>query len=265
MARKCIVSAVQMDCIPGDRDANLRHAAELVAEAADEGAQIVVLPELFSTGYRVEARDVDLAESLSGHTIRWMQDAAQRHGVYLAAAILERGEDGLVYDTAVLVGAEGCVGRHRKMHLWDAESGRFAKGTEIGVYRLPFATVGLLICYEIGFPEMARIQALKGADVLLYPSAFGRARDYVWDIASKSRALENGVFVVACNRCGQEQDTSFGGLSRVVAPDASLLAAAGVDGEAVVSAEIDLDAVAAMRKTLPYLRDLNPRLRNEMF
>ena len=73
------------------------------------------------------------------------------------------------------------------------------------------------------------------------------------------------MFVVACNRCGQEQDTSFGGLSRVVAPDGSLSAAAGADGEAIVSAEIDLDAVAAMRKTLPYLRDLNPKLRNEMF
>ena len=68
----------------------------------------------------------------------------------------------------------------------------------------------MLICYEIGFPEMARIQVQKGADILVYTSAFGRARDYVWDIASRSRALENGAFVVACNRCGQEKDTAFG-------------------------------------------------------
>ncbi|BEU86636.1 carbon-nitrogen hydrolase family protein [Selenomonas sp. TAMA-11512] len=265
MAHKWNVAAVQMDCVPYDKDANLRHGAELVADAASRGAQLVVLPELFNTGYRVETRDTELAESLTGRTSQWMQDTAQRYGIYLAGALLERGEDGLVYDTAVLVGAEGLIGRHRKMHLWDAENSRFAKGEEIGVYRLPFATVGLLICYEIGFPEMARIQTLKGADVLLYSSAFGRARDYVWDIASRSRALENGVYVVACNRCGQEQDTSFGGLSRIVAPDASLLAAAEADGEAVVCAEIDSDEAATMRRTLPYLRDLHPKLRNEMF
>lgn len=265
MAHKWRVAAVQMDCVLDDKEANQTHAAEMIAAAASGGARLVVLPELFSTGYRVETRDMELAETLSDATVRWMQDMAQRYDVYVMGAILERGADGLVYDTAVLVGAEGCIGSRRKMHLWDAESSRFAKGTEIGVYRLPFATVGLLICYEIGFPEIARIQVLKGADVLLCTSAFGRARDYVWDIASRSRALENGVFVVACNRCGQEQDTSFGGLSRVVAPDGSLSAAAGADGEAVVSAEIDLDAVAVMRKTLPYLRDLNPKLRNEMF
>ena len=250
MAHKWRVAAVQMDCVLDDKEANLTHAAEMIAAAASGGARLVVLPELFSTGYRVETRDMELAETLSDATVRWMQDMAQRYDVYVTGAILERGADGLVYDTAVLVGAE---------------SSRFAKGTEIGVYRLPFATVGLLICYEIGFPEIARIQALKGADVLLCTSAFGRARDYVWDIASRSRALENGVFVVACNRCGQEADTSFGGLSRVVAPDGSLSAAAGADGEAIVSAEVDLDAVAVMRKTLPYLRDLNPKLRNEMF
>ena len=265
MAHKWTAAAVQMDCVPYDKDANLRHAAERIADAAAQGARLVVLPELFNTGYRVEVRDMELAEGIPGHTTRWMQDMARRYGIYVAGALLERGADGLIYDTAVLVGAEGCIGQQRKMHLWDAESSRFAQGAEIGVCRLPFATVGLLICYEIGFPEMARIQTLKGADVLLYSSAFGRARDYVWDLASRSRALENGVYVVACNRCGQEQDTSFAGLSRIVAPDASLRAAAGMDGEAVICAEIDLDDVAAMRKALPYLRDLHPRLRNEMF
>ena len=262
---KVIVAAVQMDCVPCDRDANLKRAAVLIADAAARGAQLVVLPELFNTGYRVEAQDGALAEEIPGHTTQWMQRVAQQHSIYVAGALLERGEDGLIYDTALLVGTEGCIGQQRKMHLWNGECDRFAGGNEIGVCRLPFATVGLLICYEIGFPEMARVQALQGAEILLYPSAFGRARAYVWDIAARSRALENGVFVVACNRCGQERDSAFGGLSRIVAPDASVLAGAGADGEAVVSAEIDLDAVAAMRKALPYLRDLHPKLRHESF
>ena len=151
------------------------------------------------------------------------------------------------------------------MHLWGDEVKRFGKGNSIGVIKLPFATVGLLICYEIGFPEQARIQVQKGAQILIYPSAFGKARYYAWDIASKSRALENGAFVIACNRCGQDSDSVFGGLSRIVAPDTTILAAAGVDEERIVCAEINLDETKKMRSTLPYLRDLNWKLRNKNF
>ncbi len=112
---------------------------------------------------------------------------------------------------------------------------------------------------------MARIQVQKGADILVYTSAFGRARDYVWDIASRSRALENGAFVVACNRCGQEKDTAFGGLSRIVAPDGTILADCGPDGDMVVCAELDLGEVRRMREAIPYLRDMDKRLYNDKF
>ena len=104
MAHKWTAAAVQMDCVPYDKDANLRHAAERIADAAAQGARLVVLPELFNTGYRVEVRDMELAEDIPGHTTRWMQDMARRYGIYLAGALLERGADGLIYDTAVLVG-----------------------------------------------------------------------------------------------------------------------------------------------------------------
>ena len=99
MAHKWIAAAVQMDCVPYDKDANLRHAAERIADAASQGARLVVLPELFNTGYRVEVRDMELAEDIPGHTTRWMQDMARRYGIYLAGALLERGADGLIYDT----------------------------------------------------------------------------------------------------------------------------------------------------------------------
>ena len=260
VANKMIVASVQMDCTPYDKEKNLAHAEELIAEAAARGAKLIVLPELFSTGYRVELKDRELSEELTGATTTRLQMLAKKFDAYIAGAILERGAGDMVFDTAILVGAQGLLGIHRKMHLWGDEVKRFQKGAALDVIKLPSATVGLLICYEIGFPELSRIQVRKGADILIYPSAFGKARYYAWEIASKSRALENGAFVVACNRCGQDSDSVFGGLSRIVAPDTTVLAAAGVEEERVVCAEIDLDATKKMRQTLPYLRDLNQKL-----
>ena len=264
VTNKIIAASVQMDCTPYDKEKNLAHAENLIAEAASKGAKIIVLPELFNTGYRVEFKDWELAEEFPGQTITRLQELAKKFDVYIAGAILERdGEK--VFDTAIIVGKDGLIGSHRKMHLWGDEIKRFQKGDLINVIKLPFATVGILICYEIGFPEPSRIQVQKGADILIYPSAFGRARYYAWEIASKSRALENGAFVIACNRCGQDSDSVFGGLSRIVAPDATMLAAAGVDEERIVCAELDLSAVKKMRNTLPYLRDLNQKLYNQNF
>ena len=117
--------------------------------------------------------------------------------------------------------------------------------------------IGTQICYEIGFPELSRLQVLRGANVMIYPSAFGRARYYAWDINSRARALENGMFVIAVNRAGVDDNTVFfGGHSRIVAPDGSVLAEAGMEDE-VISAELDLDLVAQNRRTIPYLRDLD--------
>lgn len=252
-------AVIQMDCLTGEKEKNLVHAEKLVSRAAACGAKLIVLPELFCTGYRAETQDAELAEPVPGPTIGWMQALAERHDAYLAAALIEKTEKGL-YDTAVLAGPRGYLFTHRKIHLWGGETGRFLRGDTLQTADLPFARVGLLICYEIGFPEEARLLAQQGAQLLIYPSAFGRARAYAWDTASRSRALENGAYVLACNRCGKEKDTEFGGLSRIVAPDTSILAGAGDDGEAVICAQIDLAAVDRQRQAIPYLRDLDDRL-----
>lgn len=254
------VSVIQMDCILGDKERNLQHAAELIAVAAARGSKLIVLPEMFSTGYRVEERDKELAEPVPGATTAWLQGQAQLYGAYIAGGIIERDGDA-VYDTAVIAGTDNYLFKYRKMHLWGGEPPRFGHGAELEAAELPFGKVGLLICYEIGFPEQARVLALKGAQLLIYTSAFGRARAYAWDVASRSRALENGAFVLACNRCGADLDSEFGGLSRIVAPNASVLAGAGADGEAVVTAQLNLADVDKQRLAIPYLRDLDSRLK----
>ncbi|MFD2245338.1 carbon-nitrogen hydrolase family protein [Pontibacter ruber] len=258
---KIKVAAVQMGCILGDREANLRKAETLMGEAIKAGAKLVVLPELFNTGYRVEERDVELAETIPGPTVEWMQVLARRHNLYLVAAILEHGlTKGIVYDTAVIVGPDGLLGTYRKTHLWDVESIRFTKGEEFPVFQTEFGTIGLQICYEVGFPEGARVLTLKGADIILYPSAFGKAREYAWKIATRSRALENGAYVIAANRTGTEKEvTEFGGGSCIVNPWGEVIDEASQEDEVIVS-EIDLQEVIDQRRRLPYLRDMNKSL-----
>ncbi len=260
MTEKLVAAVIQMDCLLKEKRKNLQHAQELISLAAARGAGLIVLPELFSTGYRTEDCDEKMAEPVPGETVLWMQRQAEQFNAYICGAVIE-ADNGKLYDTAVIAGPDNYLFKYRKMHLWGGEPGRFERGEELNVAELPFAKVGLQICYEIGFPEQARVLAQKGAEIIIYTSAFGRARAYAWDIASRSRALENGVFVLACNRCGEEFDTSFGGLSRIVAPNTAVLAGAGADGEAVITAEIDLAEVEKQRNAIPYLRDLNSRLK----
>mgnify|MGYP002622191410 CR=1 FL=1 len=260
------VAAVQMECRLGQVKENLRKAEDLIEKAVGLGAKLIVLPELFNTGYRVEERDKELAEPLSGPTLNWMTELCRKHRIHLAAALLERGHiSGLVYDTAVIAGPEGLIGSYRKTHLWDMENTRFAKGDDFPVFPMDGYNLGLQICYEIGFPEGARILTLKGADILLYPSAFGKMRLYAWDIATRSRALENGIFVIAANRSGIEKETTeFAGHSRIVDPAGTVLAEATKPDE-VITATLDLSMIAEQRSKIPYLRDFNRHLISKQY
>ena len=261
---KLKVAAIQMECFLGDWEANIRKAEDLLDQAASAGAKWAILPELFNTGYWVCDQDMALAEHIpSGRTSQWMMEQAKKRNMLLSACILEHGEaSGVVHDTALTVSRDGVLGTYRKVHLWDAENLRFSNGSTCpDPISLGELCIGTQICYEIGFPELSRLQVLKGANVLIYPSAFGRARYYAWDINSKARALENGAYVIAVNRAGVDDNTVFfGGHSRIVDPNGTVLAEAERDGAAVLVVELDLDKVAEARRTIPYLRDLNKPL-----
>ena len=262
------VAAIQMNCVPGNKEENLNKAYSMIVEAAKKQAEVVVLPELFSTGYRVEENDVELAERFTSDsdTIEWMTNIAKELEIILAACITEESlVDGVIYDTAVLVDKNGLQSNYRKIYLWDQENVRFAKGQNYQSCSIGKLNIGLQICYEVGFPEGARILTLQGANLLIYPSAFGNARLYAWDIATRARALENGCFVSAANRIGTEkEETTFGGHSRIIDPTGRVLVEA-LDNEEIIIAEIDLSLVTEQRRTIPYLRDLNiPLVINEL-
>lgn len=258
------VAAVQMDCEIGNVESNLAKAKKLIDKAIKKEAKVIVLPELFNTGYRVEENDSNLSETLYGNTIKWMHKIAETYDIVLIAAIIEKIEvEGVFYDTAVIVDKTGLINKYRKVYLWDQENTRFKKGDEYYVENNGEIKIGLQICYEIGFPEGARLLALQGANILVYPSAFGKKRFYAWDIASRARALENGCYLIASNRIGIEKnETEFGGRSRIVSPRGEVLQELGGE-EGVIVSEIDLESVIKQRLEIPYLRDLNYRLYTE--
>lgn len=261
LARKIHVAAIQMNTILGDRKQNYHKAKKLIAEAVEKSAQIIVLPELFDTGYRVEEQDTILAQSIPGPVTDWLEKLAKEYQVVLVTAILEKEiETAQVYDTAVIVSPDGLVGSYRKIQLWGMEKSRFQPGNKLPIFQIDDWKIGLQICYEIGFPEGARILSMKDAHLLLYPSAFGHERLYAWKQATRARALENGIYLVAANRSGIDKDeTVFAGHSRIVNPQGQVLAEAAREDEVIVSM-IDLEQIQAQREKIPYIKDLDHSL-----
>jgi predicted amidohydrolase len=250
-------SCIQMNTVLGNKLENLKKAERLIERAAREGVKLIVLPELFNTGYRVEEHDAALAETIPGETTEWMTTLSQKYDLYLIGCILESHiSRGLVYDTAVMTGPKGVLGSYRKQNLWDTEKNRFAKGNELTLIDIGDVKIGLLICYEVGFPEPARFLAANGADILIYSSAFGEARSYAWDLATRARALENGCYVLASNRSGTEKnETVFAGMSRIVDPKGTVLVEAEKEDD-IILFDLNLETVVKQRQAIPYLRDV---------
>ncbi|MGL2431482.1 carbon-nitrogen hydrolase family protein [Helicobacter pylori] len=285
LAKRILKTAViQMQSKPYALNENLQLALNLAKEAHNKGANLIVLPELFDSGYCVKDKDTDFGldfktieygeETLKNETLRALSDFAKSSDTHIVACSIEKTNKKL-YDSAYIIPPKGkIVGKHRKIYLWGDEKSRFKRGKKYEVFTLDFgdfsAKVGLQICYEIGFGVGANLLALQGAEVLIYPSAFGKARAYNWDLLSKARALENGCFVCACNHSGEEtnaklkQTLEFAGDSRIIAPNGKIIAQATKFNEVII-AEMDLNEVALQRQKIPYLQDFDTKLTKKGF
>ena len=229
----------------GEREANLRRAGELLAELPD--CHLVVLPELFSSGYlfRDRAEAERFAEPPDGPTLHFLRDRARELGAWITAGFAERDGD-RIFNSATLVGPGGEEWTYRKVHLFDRETLVFDRGdgplaahdleTSVGTVR-----VGLLVCFDWIFPEAARTLAVDGAEILLHPSNL--VRDPCQQ-AMRTRCLENRVFAVTANRAGAddrgELRLSFTGRSQIVSPSGELIVRSAAAGEAAEVREIDL-------------------------
>jgi predicted amidohydrolase len=241
---------------PGDLPANVDRLTELVRKHTD-GAELVVAPELVTSGYDLDLlarRGRELAEPLDGPTAARVSELATRTGATLVFGMLERAGD-VLYDTAVVAAPGGQLFPYRKSHLYPTESELFAAGTELVVAPTPAGRLGMMICFEHAFPDVATALALRGAQILVIPSAVPFGYEHLLTLRTRARAQDNQVFAVGCNLAGN----GFCGRSLVADPRGEVLAEAGT-GETVVRAVLDLAAIDREREREPALRLRQPEL-----
>jgi N-carbamoylputrescine amidase len=257
------IALIQMNSRAGARDENVRRATEFIARAAGDGAQLIVLPEFFNYEYFPQYRGyryMDYAETLEGVTTIQMCEAARTHQVWVLSTIFEMERPGLYYDTALLIDPAGAiVGKYRKVHpaaLLSLEKIYFRGGSSFPVFRIGEWTVGVSICYDNLFPESCRCLAIAGAELILAP--YATPIDDPWDNFLTTCALENGVYLAACNHVGPEGDWQMSGKSLIIAPQGRILHQASGTEEQILSAEIDRDQVVEARRRFPLWRDRRP-------
>jgi N-carbamoylputrescine amidase len=276
------VGLVQMQC-DEEPEVNLKKALAMTRDAAGQGAQVVCLPELFLSHYFCKTESYEpfkLGEPVPGPTTDAFADLAAELDIAVIVSLFEKRTAGLYHNTAAVIdGARGYIGKYRKMHIPDDpryyEKFYFTPG-DLGFKAFPtkHATLGTLVCWDQWYPEAARMTALKGADILFYPTAIGwhreekaevgTAQHEAWEVSMRAHAIANGCYVVAVNRLGFEptpgatdpdDGIEFWGQSFVVAPDGSIVVRGPVDAEAVLIAPVDLEKMETARLGWPFLRD----------
>jgi len=241
---------LQFEIAAGEPDRNLDRVRTMLKGLAPAQNGLIALPELWAYGF-----DYGHAGDLADRTpflLKELAGLASRHGVVLAGSLLEkqtdREEGASLHNTLYFVGPEGVLGSYRKQHLfsvWQEES-HFAPGGFFKPVNGPFGTIGGLVCYDLRFPELARDQAFHGAQVIVISAEWPEVRIDHWKALVMARAIENQVFVVACNSCGTTGEHKLGGYSLVVGPDGTVLAEAGEKEEAC-AADLDLKVLSTLR------------------
>jgi N-carbamoylputrescine amidase len=284
LAENYKVGLVQMSCGP-DPEQNLKHAIEMVRDAAAQGARVICLPELFLTQYFCQREDAalfDLAEPVPGPTTKAIGEVARATGTTVIASIFERRAAGVYHNSAALLGTDGTLaGLYRKMHIPDDplyyEKFYFTPG-DLGfkAFDTPVGKIGTLVCWDQWYPEGARLTAMQGAQVLFYPTAigwhpaekqqFGEAQHDAWRTIQRAHAIANGVYVAVVNRVGHETGNirgdevkgpglEFWGQSFFCDPFGTVVAEAPHDREAILIGEVDVRKMEDVRRNWPFLRD----------
>jgi len=258
----------------GSAEANLAYTLDRIRQAAAGGAQIICTQELFTTSYFCRTQDpalFDLAESVPGPTTDALATLAAELGVVIIGSLFERRAAGVYHNTAAVIDADGSyLGKYRKMHIPQdpgfEEKFYFTPG-DLGykVWDTHFGKISVLICWDQWYPEVARLAALAGAEILFYPTAIGwlpeekaelgSAQHTAWETVQRGHAVANGCYVAAVNRTGTEGDTEFWGQSFVADFYGQIIERAPVDAEAIILADCDLNALEQMRRIWPFFRD----------
>lgn len=259
------LALIQFESILGDPKANRQKAETMIREAAENGAELICLPELYTTGYNLDIigpRITQLAENIDGSTVAGLRQLAKELKVHIVAPLalnLEDDPEVRPFNSAVFIGDEGQIlGVYSKCHLFETERMYFQPGQELPVYNTKLGKIGIMICFDAGFPEVARILQMKGAELILCPSAW-RIQDMgVWHLNMPQRAQENSCYLAAVNRYGHEGSLYMGGYSIVCGPEGDIIKELTEEKEDILYCTISGQRLADFRADggpyIPYRR-----------
>jgi predicted amidohydrolase len=237
------VAVAQLEPKLAEKERNLDACLARLEEAAAEGAQLTVFPECAIPGYMFDSAEEALpyAEEIPGTSTDAFESECRRLGVHAIAGLIEREGDTL-YNAAILIGPDGLIGSYRKTHLPFLGVDRFVTpGDELKVFDTALGRIGLIICYDLRFPEVTRTLALHGADLVALPTNFPMAAKVQTEVITLARAAENRIYLLCANRVGKERTGEFCGWSQIVDPYGKRLAEAGETEEALLVAEVDVE------------------------
>jgi len=254
------IAIAQADSKSGDRAGNLRRAEASIKTAAEKGARIVLFPELYLTGYFLGPKLRELSEPPCGPSLRKVSRQAKEEQIAIALGFVERGKRSpRIYNSLAIFDPEdGLLGIQRKVHLCRGEKGFFTPGQDVSVFETEFGKVGLMICYDMYFPELPRLLALEGAQLLLVSSADWKPWQDTAHTLARARAIENELFLAYCNRVGSEGRLRFFGRSCLIDPWGRIVAGAS-EAERLILAEVDYDSIKRRRSDINYILDRRPQ------
>lgn len=266
MKGKFSIALAQISCKAADKTENLKKIEKKVAEAKEQSADIVIFPELALTGYVVRDQVYELAEPVPGPSTDVVANIARKTKMHIIFGMpeLSSGTQATIHNTAVLVGPRGFIGKYRKMYLPThsvfEEKRYFRPGYEAAVFDTQLGKIGLIICYDIFFPEVTRLTRLKGAQTIVCISASPAVRRTFFETLTAARAVENTAFLAFVNLVGIEDGLQFWGGSRLIGPQGRILCKAKYEEEDLVIGKIDYADIRPIETFVPTLRDLRPEL-----
>jgi predicted amidohydrolase len=267
---KVNVALAQISCKVGDKNYNIRKIERYIRKAKKKRANLVVFPELALTGYVCRDLVYELAEPIPGPSVHQLEAVAKRENMHIVLGMLEKSSKAkaVLYNTAILISPNGFVGKYQKMHLPThsvfEEKRYFRGGYQTPVFDTPIGKLGLIICYDVFFPEITRLLRLKGAQLVICISASPSVRRGFFEAFTTARALENTMFLAYVNLVGIEDGLQFWGGSRMIAPSGRVIAQAKYDKEDLVVTQIDYSDMDRVEVFVPMLRDLRPELFNSL-
>ncbi len=259
--REISVATVQMKPELGQMEDNLVKISEFIARiATEQPVDLIIFPELVTTGYEIGPRFPQLAQRVPGPTVNLIAQRASEFGVHVAFGMVSKEQvESILYNTAVLVGSDGdLIGQYHKIHLRGEERISFRPGYRLNTFETEFGVVGMMIGWDLAFPEVARSLVLEGAELLVVCANWEQPHADEWRVYLLARAHENAVFVAAANRVGEEPSYTFFGQSGIVGPQGKVYASVDEPIEGYAVARIDLDEVRQYREDTQILQCRQP-------